>query len=64
MGETLDYTVSYRTGIDVSKGLVYVCDVMVLECIASEGGHYDRLCGALSPIYKLNEFPKDTTVVL
>lgn len=63
-GETMSYTVSYRTGIDIQKSMAYVREAYVSGCETSNPAHHDRLCGEHSPIHKLNSLEKDTTAVL
>ena len=63
-GETMSYTVSYRTGIDIQKSMAFVREAYVSGCETSNPAHHDRLCGEHSPIHKLNSLEKDTTAVL
>ena len=63
-GDTLTYSVVYRTGFAPSKGLVYVYDVHVCGCEVSDSGRRERLCGAASPVGRLDSLPPDTVVVL
>ena len=63
-GETMSYAVSYRTGLDVQKNMVYVREAYVSGCETSNPAHHDRLCGEGSPIHRLNSLEKDTTAVL
>ena len=63
-GETMSYTVSYRTGIDIQKSMAFVREAYVSGCETSNPAHRDRLCGEHSPIHKLNSLEKDTTAVL
>jgi hypothetical protein len=63
-GETMSYTVSYRTGIDIQKSMAFVREACVSGCETSNPAHHDRLCGEHSPIHKLNSLEKDTTAVL
>ena len=60
----MSYAVSYRTGVDLTKGLVYINEVQVSGCETSKPQHHDRLCGEASPIRKLDNLPQDTAVVL
>lgn len=63
-GETMSYTVSYRTGIDIQKSMAFVREAYVSGCETSNPAHHDRLCGEHSPIHRLNSLEKDTTAVL
>ena len=63
-GETMSYTVSYRTGIDIQKSMAFVREAYVSGCETSNPAHRDRLCGEHSPIHRLNSLEKDTTAVL
>ena len=63
-GETMNYTVSYRTGIDIQKSMAFVREAYVSGCETSNPAHRDRLCGEHSPIHKLKSLEKDTTAVL
>ena len=63
-GETMSYTVSYRTGIDIQKSMAFVREAYVSGCETSNPAHRDRLCGEHSPIHKLSSLEKDTTAVL
>ena len=63
-GETLSYAVSYRTGIDLTKGFVFLKEIYVSGCETSNPSHHDRLCGDSSPIHRLDNIEKDTTAVL
>ncbi len=63
-GEEMSYSVSYRTGVDIQKSMVYVREAFVSGCETSNPTHHDRLCGEHSPIHRLNNLEKDTTAVL
>lgn len=63
-GETLSYAVSYRTGIDLTKGFVFLKEIYVSGCETSNPSHHDRLCGDSSPIHRLDNIEKDTTAIL
>lgn len=63
-GETMSYTVSYRTGVNPKQGVVYVTDVSIDRCETSNSAHYERLCGKSAPIHMLTNLEKDTTTVL
>ena len=62
--ETMSYAVSYHTGVDLTKGLVFIKDIYISGCEASNPSHHDRLCGDTSPIHRLDSMEKDTTAVL
>lgn len=63
-GEKMRYAVTYRTGVDVKKGLVYVREVYTTGCETSSPTLGDKLCGEGSPIHRLDDMEKDTTAVL
>lgn len=63
-GETMSYAVSYRTGIDLTKGFVFLKEVYTSGCETSNPALHDRLCGEHSPIHRLDSMEKDTTAVL
>jgi hypothetical protein len=63
-GEEVSYSVSYRTGVDIQKHMVFVREAYVSGCETSNPAHHDRLCGEHSPIHRLDSLEKDTTAVL
>ena len=63
-GDTMRYTVTYRTSANPTMGKVYVTDVTVGGCETTKPAHRDRLCGEASPIQRLGSLEKDITTVL
>ena len=63
-GESMTYAVSYRTGIDMQKSMVYVREAYVSGCKTSNPAHHELLCGEYSPIHRLDSLEMDTTAVL
>ena len=61
-GETLTFSVSYQTGGDPAAQTTYVREVSTSGCQTSNAKNYERLCGAASPIHKLDSMPKNSTV--
>ena len=61
-GDTLTFSVSYQTGGDPAAQTTYVRDVYTSGCQTSNAKNYERLCGAASPIHKLDSMPKNSTV--
>ena len=61
-GETLTYSVSYRTGCDPSTMTAYVREVTVWGCEVSNPKHHERFCGDASPVHKFDSLPRNATV--
>ncbi len=61
-GETMSYSVNYRTSTDPSTMTTFVREVYTEGCETSSSKHKERLCGESSPIHKLDNLPKNTTV--
>jgi len=63
-GNTMSFTVEYRSSNDHTNGMVYYADVQTAGCTTSNSNDYERLCGDRSPIRMLDTIQKDMTVKL
>ncbi|MBR1549712.1 MAG: hypothetical protein IJ634_03655 [Bacteroidales bacterium] len=63
-GERVRYSVSFRAGNFPLTNPFHVSDVVTTGCETTNPSHYDRFCGKSSPLHRLENMPKDTTIVL
>ena len=61
-GNTLNFTVQYKGGIDHTSGTFYYTDVQVVGCSTSNKQDNERLCGEHSPVWTLDTIQNDMTV--
>ncbi len=61
-GNTMQFEVQYRGGVDHTNGTFYYTDVQVVGCSTSNSKDFERLCGDRSPIRMLDTIPTDMTV--
>ncbi|MBR4229688.1 MAG: hypothetical protein IKR83_03160 [Bacteroidales bacterium] len=61
-GNTMNFTVQYKGGIDHTGGTFYYTDVQVVGCSTSNKQDNERLCGEHSPVWTLDTIPTDMTV--
>jgi hypothetical protein len=61
-GSTMSFAVSYKAKQDDSKGLIYVTEVSTAGCETSNAKQYDALCGANSPVKKIETIPQDDSI--
>lgn len=61
-GNTMNFTVQYKGGIDHTNSTFYYTDVKVVGCSTSNKKDYERLCGEQSPVWTLDTIKKDMTV--
>ena len=62
-GNTMSFSVSYRSMKDASQGLLYVTEVATTGCETSNAKQYEGLCGSSSPVIKkIQTLPQDATV--
>ena len=61
-GNTMSFSVQYRSNVDPSSGTVYYSDVQTDGCFTSNAKDYERLCGEHSPLRMLDTIQKDMTV--
>ena len=61
-GNTMNFTVQYKGGIDHTGGTFYYTDVKVVGCSTSNKQDNERLCGEHSPVWSLDTIQKDMTV--
>ncbi len=59
VGNTMQFEVQYRAGVDHQNGTVYYTEVQTVGCSTSNRKDYDRLCGNHSPIRILDTICKD-----
>ncbi len=61
-GNTMQFEVQYRGGVDHTNGTFYYTDAQVVGCSTSNSKDFERLCGDRSPIRMLDTIPTDMTV--
>ncbi len=61
-GNTMNFTVQYKGGIDHTGGTFYYTDVKVVGCSTSNKQDNERLCGEHSPVWTLDTIQQDMTV--
>ena len=61
-GNTMNFTVQYKGGVDHTNSTFYYSDVKVVGCSTSNSKDYERLCGEHSPVWSLDTIQKDMTV--
>lgn len=61
-GNTMQFEVQFKAGVDHQSGAVYYNEVQVVGCSTSNRKDYDRLCGNRSPIRMLDTLQRDLTV--
>ena len=61
-GNTMSFTVEYRSSSDHTNGTIYYSDVQTAGCSTSNSEDYERLCGDRSPIRMFDTIKKDMTV--
>lgn len=61
-GQTMNFSVSYKTNQDATQGLVYVTDVQTAGCETSDAKQYDAMCGSNSPVAKIDKMPQDASI--
>ena len=61
-GNTMNFTVQYKGGIDHTGGTFYYTDVKVVGCSTSNKQDNERLCGEHSPVWTLDTIQTDMTV--
>ena len=61
-GNTMNFTVQYKGGIDHTSGTFYYTDVKVVGCSTSNKQDNERLCGEHSPVWTLDTMQQDMTV--
>lgn len=63
LGNTMNYSVSYKLREDAITGISYVEDVEVCGCETSNPKDYENLCGRYSMVRQnINNLPKDQTL--
>lgn len=60
VGNTMEYTVSYKVNND--DDVYYVENVQVGGCVTSNMDAYERMCGSDSPINKIEKLSKDEKI--
>lgn len=60
-GNTMNFTVQYKGGIDHTNSTFYYTDVKIVGCSTSNSKDYERLCGEHSPVWMLDTICKDMT---
>ena len=61
-GNTMNFTVQYKGGVDHTNSTFYINEVKVVGCSTSNKKDYERLCGEQSPVWTLDTIQKDKTV--
>ena len=61
-GNTMSFSVQYRSRTNHESGGVYYTDVQTDGCFTSNSNDYERLCGEGSPLRMLDTIQKDMTV--
>ena len=61
-GNTMSFSVQYRSRMSHESGSVYYTDVQTDGCFTSNSKDYERLCGEGSPLRMLDTIQKDMTV--
>ena len=61
-GNTMSFSVQYRSRMSNESGTVYYTDVQTDGCFTSNSNDYERLCGEGSPLRMLDTIQKDMTV--
>ena len=61
-GNTMSFSVQYRSRTNHESGAVYYTDVQTDGCFTSNSKDYERLCGEGSPLRMLDTIQKDITV--
>lgn len=61
-GNTMSFSVQYRSRTNHESGGVYYTDVQTDGCFTSNSKDYERLCGEGSPLRMLDTIQKDMTV--
>ncbi len=61
-GNTMSFSVQYRSRTNHESGAVYYTDVLTEGCFTSNSKDYERLCGEGSPLRMLDTIQKDIIV--
>lgn len=61
-GNTMQFEVQYRLGVNHQSGEVYYNEVQTVGCATSNPEHFESLCGDRSPVRLLDTIRKDMTV--
>ena len=61
-GNTMNFTVQYKGGVDHTNSTFYINEVSVVGCSTSNKKDYERLCGEHSSVWTLDTIQKDMTV--
>ena len=61
-GNTMDFKVQFKGGVDHVSGTFYYTDVKIVGCNTSNKQDYERLCGEHSPVWMLDTIQEDLTV--
>ena len=62
-GNTMSFSVQYRSGMNHENGAAYYTDVQTDGCFTSNTKDHERLCGKGSPLRMLDTIQKDITVI-
>lgn len=61
-GNTMSFSVQYRSRTNHTSGAIYYTDVQTDGCFTSNSKDYERLCGEGSPLRMLDAIQKDMIV--